>query len=139
MNTRLIVRKSTYRDSISLMKISNDISKLPGVTQAAVVMATELNRRVLSEAGFAEAANAPATTSDMIVAIEAKDVSSLEAALTEMDRLLAQGEKPAGEKAPPTSLEEALALLPDANLAVISVPGQFAKREAMRALDRGLN
>jgi len=32
-----------------------------------------------------------------------------------------------------------LELLPDANLAVISVPGQFAKREAMRALARGLN
>jgi FdrA protein len=121
------------------MKISNDISKLPGVTQAAVVMATELNRRVLSEAGFADAANAPATTSDMIVAIETNDASSLEAALTETERLLTQGEKPAGEKAPPTSLEEALELVPDANLAVISVPGQFAKREAMRALDRGLN
>ena len=38
------------------MKISNSISKLSGVTQAAVVMATELNRRVLSEAGFKDAA-----------------------------------------------------------------------------------
>ena len=42
MNTRVILKKSTYRDSISLMKISNSISKLPGITQAAVVMATSL-------------------------------------------------------------------------------------------------
>lgn len=139
MTTRVIVKKSTYRDSISLMKISNSISKLPGITQAAVVMATELNRRVLSEAGFVDANIGGAASNDMIVAIDAKDASSLEAGLTETERLLSPGEKPAGEKAPPTSLEEALELVPDANLAVISVPGQFAKREAMHALGRGLN
>jgi FdrA protein len=102
-------------------------------------MATELNRRVLSEAGFVDAAIGRASSSDMIVAIKAKEASSLDAALKETERMLSAGEKPAGEKAPPTSLEEALELLPDANLAVISVPGQFAKREAMRALTRGLN
>ena len=139
MTTKVIVKKSTYRDSISLMKISNSISKLPGITQAAVVMATELNRRVLSEAGFVDAAIGRAASNDMIVAIEAKEAASLDAALTETEKLLSPGEKPAGEKAPPTSLEEALELIPDANLAVISVPGQFAKREAMQALARGLN
>lgn len=139
MTTRVIVKKSTYRDSISLMKISNSISKLPGITQAAVVMATELNRRVLSEAGFVDAAIGHASSSDMIVAIEAKETASLDAAFMETETLLSTGEKPTGEKAPPTSLEEALELVPDANLAVISVPGQFAKREAMQALSKGLN
>jgi len=139
MNTKVIVKKSTYRDSISLMKISNTIAKLPGITQAAVVMATELNRRVLYEAGFVDAAIGSAASSDMIVAIEAKDPASLDAALTELEKLLSPGEKPEGEKAAPTSLEEALELMPDANLAVISVPGQFAKREAMKALNKGLN
>ena len=139
MTTRVIVKKSTYRDSISLMKISNSISKLPGITQAAVVMATELNRRVLSEAGFVDAAIGRAASNDMIVAIEAKEAASLDAAFTETERLLSAGEKLAGEKAPPTSLEEALELVPDANLVVISVPGQFAKREAMHALNRNLN
>ena len=139
MMTRVIVKKSTYRDSISLMKISNSVAKLPGVAQAAVVMATELNRRVLSEAGFADATIGSASGSDMVVAIEAKDAASLDAAFAETERLLSPGEKPAGEKALPTSLEEALEQVPDANLAVISVPGQYAKREAMQALARGLN
>ena len=139
MNTRVIVKKSTYRDSITLMKISNSISKLPGVTQAAVVMATELNRRVLSEAGFKDAAIVNASNNDMIVAIESREAASLDAALTETDRLLVQEEKTAGEKAEPTSLEEALEQIPDANLVFISVPGQFAKREAMQSLARGLN
>ena len=140
MTTKVIVKKATYRDSISLMKISNSLSKLPGVTQAAVVMATELNRRVLSEAGFKDDTIAHAATDDMIIAIEAKDESSLDSALMETDKmLLSSGERPAGEKALPASLDDALQLMPDANLVVISVPGQFAKREASRALTRGLN
>jgi FdrA protein len=139
MTTKVIVKKSTYRDSISLMKISNTIAKLPGIAQAAVVMGTELNRRVLSEAGFADGAIGRAAGDDMIVAIEAKDATSMDAALAEVERSLSPGERPAGEKAPPASLGDALYLLPDANLVVISVPGQFAKREAMNALARGLN
>jgi len=139
MTTRVVVKKATYRDSISLMKISNTVAKLPGVAQAAVVMGTELNRRVLSEAGFADAAIGRAAGDDMIVAVEAKDATSMDAALKEVERLLSPGERAVGEKAPPASLGDALDLLPNANLVVISVPGQFARREAMRALARGLN
>src|SRR5271157_1883382 len=104
MITRVIVKKSTYRDSISLMKISNSISKLPGITQAAVVMATELNRRVLSEAGFVDATIGLADSNDMIVAIEAKEAASLDAALTETEKLLSPSEKPTGEQASPKGL-----------------------------------
>jgi len=139
MTTKVIVKKATYRDSISLMKISNTVAKLPGITQAAVVMGTELNRRVLSEAGFADAAIGRAASDDMIVAIEAKDSTSMESSLKEVEGLLSPSERPSGEKAPPASLGDALEQLPGANLAVISVPGQFAKREAMQALARGLN
>jgi FdrA protein len=139
MNTKVLVKKSTYRDSISLMKISNSIARLSGITQAAVVMATELNRRVLSEAGFKDAAIELADTNDMIVAIEAKDGESLDSALKETEKLLESREIQAGEKTQPTTLEEALEMAPDANLVVISVPGKFAKREAMQALNRGLN
>ena len=79
------------------------------------------------------------TTSDMIVAIEAKDAESLDSALKETEKLLESGEAQTGEKAQPATLEEALEIAPDANLVVISVPGKFAKREAMQALNRGLN
>jgi FdrA protein len=139
MTTRVVVKKATYRDSISLMKISNAISSQPGVRQAAVVMATELNRRVLSEAGFQDDKIGDAASDDMIVAIESDDEASLEAALREMEAMLSHGDGTEAEAASPKSLEEALEIAPDSNLAVISVPGRFAKREAMRALSRGLN
>jgi FdrA protein len=139
MITKVIVKKATYRDSISLMKVSSTVAKLPGISQAAVVMGTELNRRVLSEAGFADPAIDKAASDDMIVAIEGRDAASLEAAQAQVETLLSPGEKPGGAKAPPASLVEALKALPGANLVVISVPGQFAKREAMQAIARGLN
>ena len=139
MVTKVVVKKSTYRDSITLMKISNSIAKLSGITQAAVVMATGLNRRVLSEAGFSDAVIGRASNDDMIVAVEAKDSKSLDAALVETDKLLSTNERPAGGAELPSSLEDAIGLLPEANLAVISVPGQFAKREAARAISKGLN
>lgn len=137
---KVLVRRGIYRDSISLMQISTELSKLPGVYQAAVVMATELNRRVLAEAGFAGREVSQADSDGMVVAIEAKDQPSIDGALAAADKLLLeQGAVPAGQKRVSRSLDEAVQELPGANLAVISVPGRFARREASRALARGLN
>lgn len=137
---RVVVKRGTYRDSISLMKLSDTLQKLPGVTEAAVVMATELNRRVLSEAGFDDPAIQTAGSDDMIVAIDAGDEGSLQRALEETGMLLSrQAEIPTGGAGPPATLGDALETLPDANLVLVSVPGQFAKREAAMALARGLN
>ena len=139
MTSRVLVKNATYRDSISLMKLSDTVQKLPGVKQAAVVMGTELNRRVLAEAGFIDPSIKSAAGDDMIVAIDADNDQSLQAALKETDRLLVHQEESTATRTAPSSLEEALQSLPDANLVVISVPGQFAKREARKALNMGLN
>ena len=139
MVTKIVVKKSTYRDSITLMKISTNLSEKIGVKQAAVVMGTELNRRVLSEAGFKSPEVSQASNSDMIIAVEAESESSLEDALRDAEKLLVEGETKEGGNKQITSLEESLVVLPDANLVIISVPGQYAKREASRALDKGLN
>ena len=137
---KVVIRKGIYRDSINLMQMSTALSKLPGVSQAAVVMATELNRRVLAEAGFAGSDISRAATADMIVAVDARDAKSLDAALAEAeDLILSKGPGSAGEARLPGSLEEALQAVPDANMVLISVPGRFARREASRALSRGLN
>ena len=139
MVTRVIVKNATYRDSISLMKLSTGISRLPGVTQAAVVMATELNRRLLTQAGFKDPTIDRAGGDDMIVAIEAGDQASLDAALAQTEKDLASSSAAPEVESLPKSLNEALRLMPSANLVLISVPGQFAAGEARSALQRGLN
>lgn len=137
---KVIVKKGTYRDSITLMKISNTVLGLTGVTQAGVVMATPLNIKFLADVGFRGGEIASATTDNLIIAIEAKDMATLDAAIEETESLLSSsGMPPSGGQPAARNLAEALAAMPDANLVVISVPGQYAKREALQALGKDLN
>jgi FdrA protein len=139
MIRRALIKKGTYRDSITLLRITKQVADLPGVKQAALVMATPLNMRVLSDIGFADPALKQARTDDMVVALEAESEDALSSAITEAEGLLAKGEAPTSGVRMPRSVSEALASSPDANLAVVSVPGAFAKREGMAALNAGLN
>ena len=41
---QVIIRKRTYRDSVILMKLSNDVAKLNGVIQAGIIMGTPTNK-----------------------------------------------------------------------------------------------
>ena len=47
-----VVRRNVYIDSVSLLQVSADVLGLPGVEDAALVMATELNRQVLRDSGL---------------------------------------------------------------------------------------
>ncbi len=138
---QVVVEKGSYRDSITLMKISNEVAVLKGIKQAAAAMATPLNKRLLGDIGFKGKEVQEAAPEDLILAVEAEDSSSLKAGMQRIQELLeAKDTAPHEANAVmPTTLDEALAQMKDANLALISVPGEFAGREASRALERGLN
>lgn len=115
------------------------MEKVDGVRHAAVVMATPLNKRVLSDLGFSGHEVEDARSDDLVVAIEAEDETALDHALAQTDKLLVSpGGGTAGRKLP-TSLSEAVSQNPNSNLVVVSVPGAYAKREAMTALEAGMN
>ncbi|HEV2225266.1 MAG TPA: hypothetical protein VGR56_00515 [Nitrososphaerales archaeon] len=139
MSRTLVIKKSTYRDSITLLRVTKEVSALGGVSQAAVVMATPLNLRVLSEVGFTGPELKKAGTDDLVIAIEAQDDTYLDRAMAKTERLLASGESVSQGETLPASLSEALASMPDANLLVLSVPGAYAKHEAKKAIDVGLD
>lgn len=48
---RLEVRKNAYYDSVTLMIISKEVKKLPGVAEALVGMGTDLNRELAGRTG----------------------------------------------------------------------------------------
>jgi succinyl-CoA synthetase alpha subunit len=131
-----------YRDSVSLMQLSASLGKLPGIEQAAAVMATPANLDLLRAAGLMGAAVA-ASPNDLLVVVRGKSSASLEAALTAaLAALDKPPERPAGggpAAAPLRSLQMGLAQAPQANLALISVPGEYAAAEALKALRLGLN
>jgi len=136
------VLPNLYRDSVSLMALSASLDKLPGVEQVSAVMATPANIALLHEAGLLEGEIA-ASPNDLLLALRGKPESALRAAL---EHAVAALEKPtaappsgATRTEPARSLQMALAQAPAANLALISVPGEYAAAEARKALQLGLN
>src|SRR6185312_3311726 len=135
------VRRATYFDSIVLMRISRQIAALPGVAEAGLIIGTPANKEILREAGILGEDGAKAEPGDLILALRATDRAAGEAALVEAKRLLDQ---PSAFGAPSAdgasrSLRTPVQNMPDANLALISVPGHFATAEARKALALGLH
>jgi FdrA protein len=136
--------RNVYRDSIALMKLSATLAALEGVDQASVVMATEGNLDLLRQTGLLKG-DTEARASDVLIVVRAKSDRALEAALAEAERSLATstaaplGSGGALEPIAPRSTAMALAASPQANLALVSVPGEYAVAEAIKALRLGLN
>jgi len=84
------VRRSTYFDSIVLMRISRQIAALPGVEEAGLVIGTPANKDILREARILGPDGDKAEPGDLILALRAEDNATGEAALAEAKRLLDQ-------------------------------------------------
>src|SRR5258706_8089873 len=83
--TRVV--RNLYRDSVSLMQLSNALSALPGIVQASVVMATEANLALLRAAGLARGA-LQAGPNDLLIALEGKTEQALAAAFQHAESAL---------------------------------------------------
>jgi succinyl-CoA synthetase alpha subunit len=138
MESGFAIRKNQYYDSVFLMGINNKISEVDGVINSAVLMGTENNKLLLSEIGIADMQIEEATPNDLIIAVIADDAGVVKSILADLDRWLEVESKQTSE-IPLKSIEDGLAAKPNANLAVISVPGEYAYREAKKSLKNGLN
>jgi FdrA protein len=138
---RGVVWRSTYHDSMVLMRIAEGLRARPGVREAAVLMGTAANHALLAAAGLATPDVADATAGDLIIAVDAGDAQQAQAALDAARGLfdVRRQAREATGQALPRTLDSALRQLPDANLATISLPGAHAAVEARRALRQGLH
>jgi succinyl-CoA synthetase alpha subunit len=137
MSVRARVIKSRYVDSVVLMRLAERLTQLDSVDDAAALMGTAANKTLLQEGGFVETAPA-AEADDLIVAVKAASGTAADAALARVEELLEQRTASAASRSART-LEQALELDPDINLATISLPGEYAASEARHALERGLH
>ena len=140
---RLLVERNRYFDSIFLMRISRDLEQLPGVKRATIAMGTPANLGNLKAAGFALDVSAePVLPHDLVIAIEGASEDAIAEANDHLGLLLSGStlEGESAERGPrPSTLAEAHQIDPDINLALISVPGAYAAREALQALRCGLH
>ena len=121
-----------YADSVRLMGLARHVRGLPGVGGCEIAMGTAANLEALAALG----ARAQAGPSDVVIAVQAGDGAG-EQALDAAEHWLAAapGEQPAPAGAPaPRSIPAAAARLGGANLALISVPGEYATLAAHQAL-----
>ena len=120
---RVRVVRNRYVDSVRLMKVAADVRSRDGVTACEAVMGTPANLAALG-------VECDAGPADVVIAVdgpeEARDAA--ERALTETAEA---AERPA---AAPRSLAGT-----EANVALISVPGEYAVLEAHRALTCGMH
>jgi succinyl-CoA synthetase alpha subunit len=136
MAIKVVIRKNAYFDSVSLMSLSTKANRIEGVEQAVVAMGTEMNKGVLRNVGLFTPEVDGAGNGDLLIVLEAADAAACDRALAEVESLF-QSRDPArgaGEVRYAT-LESAAHQARGANLAIISVPGEHAAREARKALD----
>jgi succinyl-CoA synthetase alpha subunit len=139
--TRFKAFANLYKDSVTLMQIGARLRERAGVAQASCVMATPANLAQLLDADLGiDVQPAP---SDLLVVVRGEPEACDEAIATADALLHAKGAAGDGDSTaftlPLTSLALAVERQPDADLALISVPGDYAAAEARKALALGLH
>lgn len=136
---RIEVWRSFYQDSIVLMQLTGYIQHLPDIQSATVLMGTPSNLALLAEMGF-QPQEVEAGPNDLVIAVRGNSAESVEKAFKAARQFFEEKQTTsANEGYRPRTISGALASMPDASLAAISIPGQYAKREAMAALAAGLS
>lgn len=139
---KTVVKKGSYQDSVVLMLLTNEISSVEGVNKIQVMMATPANKDIFKTSGLDTEELMEASANDMVVVADIEEDSVLDVVLAKVEEFLKkQSTQAEGKKGAESvkSWDKALKKAPEANLAVISIPGAYAALEADRALDEGLN
>src|SRR5437773_2139809 len=138
---RFRVFANLYKDSVALMQVGAALRKRPGVVEASCIMATPANLAQLEHADLS--VDASAHPSDLLVVVRGDAQAcddAIDAAQTLLQGAHATTEEPTGVFALPLmSIAVGLEQSPDAELALISVPGDYAAAEAMKAVSLGLH
>jgi len=130
------IRQGAYYDSVVLMQLQRALTGLPGVRDAGVVMATPANLELLAQNDLLPDRIDPAPE-DLLIVVRADRRAAAEAALAQVDELLARRRTVTAGHYRPRSLKAAAEMLPQAEWILISVPGRYAGAVAREALDLG--
>jgi FdrA protein len=137
-----VVRPNFFRDSIQLMRLSEEAKKLPGVLDAVVSMGTETNKLLLEQLGLLMAEGKAAGDGDMVIALSVAQGSDAASTLDKVQQMVLSPPRSEGqgeETETYHSVESALRVLPSANLAIVSLPGNQAFEPSMTLLRKGVN
>ena len=137
---KTLVKENSYHDSVTLMSLSSKVLSMDGILEAVVAMGTDMNKELLRNVGLATDESEAAGNNDLIIAVAADDRDSYDEAIRRVEELLSsnRGDRTKGVEKEYRTIKEAIDDV-DANIAVISVPGMYAAREARIALENDLH
>lgn len=133
MSVKVSVRKNSYYDSVTLMLITREVRKTEGVREVLVAMGTDLNKELAKNLGLSGSEIEGLTPNDFFIAVDIEKEASFEN-ITEMIQYLLNRKKVDATGYRPPTLESALKHMPDTNLVLISLPGEYAADQARKAL-----
>jgi FdrA protein len=141
--TRVRLFRGTYVDSVVQLAGTRAMRAIDGVEWATAAMATPANQDTLTEQGFDPQDWSGGGANDLVMAVRASSDEVAEQAeqagrAAIFDSRGASDGAQAGQSEPRT-LREAMDRAPGSNVAVISVPGDYAALEAHHALSAGLD
>jgi len=136
-----VIKPNTYQDSVSLMLLSHELGTLSGVIKVSVMMGTPANKEILRATGFSSPELESAQSGDLVLGVEVDDTIEVSDVVTKAGEALAnQARLTASSGLRSTrTLSRALEIAPDANLALMSIPGTYVADEVTSLLERGLN
>jgi succinyl-CoA synthetase alpha subunit len=139
--TRFRVFADLYKDSVALMQLGAMLRKRPGIQEASCVMATPANLEQLQHANLSVVVDVD--PSDLLVVVRGEahacDEAIEAAQATLQGSHTAEQAEPLAFSVPVTSIAMGVERCGDADLALISVPGDYAAAEALKALSLGLH
>jgi FdrA protein len=137
---RVLVKKDSYTDSVRLLEATRAMLSTGGLEWAWAAMSTPANLETLAANGFSDGL-AGATANDLVLAVTAASPEQAQRALgAAEDKLFAAvATGDVDQPTAATSIGDAVAKAPNANVAIISVPGPYAALEAHKAMSAGLD
>jgi len=138
----LRVFRDSYLDSLRLMVATVSMDGQEGVTWAGATLANARGFDDLAAAGFSGGELEGLGANDLVLAVKAGDEQTVQAALEAGREAAFDEQEPAAGGAPDkplTSIAEAVRRHQGVNVAIVSVPGEYAALEAHHALTAGLH
>ena len=133
---KTIIRKNNYQDSVNLMMLTGKINELDGVNKSQIMMGTESNKNILENGGLLTDDAKEASANDMVVVMDVRDEGITEKIMEEIEKFFgARQIKDRKQEAEALNLDEAVEKMSGANLAIFSIPGEYAAEEMKKALN----
>ncbi len=123
------------------MLLTNAVVATEGINKVQIMMGTPANKQIFQDAGLYTEELEKAESNDMAIVIDTDDENKVDEVVKQAEQYLEnQSISNRGQEFESVrSWDKAKNIMPNANLALISVPGQYAVEEAEKAIDLGLH